>query len=95
VRRRRDTNGAGPNEYQALAEQVAQLQYELSVVRELLTRIVQDKQTITFDATNPVPDGQLRWESVETESGSKETTIWFIPAGETAKTGGEDDRGEG
>jgi hypothetical protein len=88
MKRRRDTNGSEPD-LGSMAEQLAQLRYELSVVRELLTRIVVTHQTISFDSGQPVPDGQLRWESVGTESGSQETTIWFIPAGETAKTGGE------
>jgi len=69
-------------DYQALAEQFVELQNERNVVHELLSRIVEQQRTITFDSGSPLPDGFLKWESVQTESGDKQTTIWFVPATE-------------
>lgn len=78
------------SEADSQAAELAQLRYEYGVARELLCRIVEQHKTVTFDSSEPVPPGQLKWESVRTEAGSQETTIWFVPeeSNQSANNGG-------
>jgi hypothetical protein len=76
ARWRESKNG---NELGMLQHEYGRLQREHSIVRELLSRIVEQQRTITFDSSSPVPTGELKWESVQTEAGSQQTTIWFVP----------------
>jgi hypothetical protein len=64
VRRQKETNGKF--DFDAYQAELAQIRYELIVTRELLSRIVEQQRTITFDVIEPMPEGQLRWDSVET-----------------------------
>lgn len=58
------------------------------VIRELFSRIVADQRTITIDTTGPVEPGDVHWESAFTETGSRQTTIWFVPSAEPADPAG-------
>jgi hypothetical protein len=55
------------------------VQAEYAIVREILVRLVEQKRTISFDFTDEIPDGMIKWDTVQTESGSREMTVWYEP----------------
>lgn len=64
-------------EYLRLNETIAELRREFAILQEILVRVVEAQRTITIDFVDEIPDGQIVWDTVQTESGSKQMTIWF------------------
>jgi hypothetical protein len=63
-------NEALKYDYRALADQ-------FSVMQEVFSRVIQAVGGITFDASEPVIPGRIKWAQVRTESDSVEMSAWF------------------
>jgi hypothetical protein len=64
-------------EYLELHETLKQVQNDFSVLKEIFTRLVEQERTISFDVVDEIPDGLIRWDTVQTEVGSKQMTVWY------------------
>jgi hypothetical protein len=66
-------------------ETLGLVQGEYATVREIFIRLVEEKRTISFNWKPEVPDGTIKWDTMETEAGSKEMTVWFEKESENAR----------
>jgi hypothetical protein len=74
-------------EYLKLNQQVQELQREFAIIQEILVRIVESQRTISFNFLDEIPDGRIVWDTVKTEAGTKEMTVWFAVNQEQEQNG--------
>jgi hypothetical protein len=64
-------------EYLELHQSVQESERRFSVLHEIVVRLVEQKRVIEFDFLDEIPDGRIVWDTVQTEAGTKQMSIWF------------------
>lgn len=67
---KREEHEAVLRDYQALREQ-------FTTMHEVFGRTIQAIRSISFDASEPVVTGEIKWAQVRTEAGTTEMSVWF------------------
>lgn len=76
-------------EYLELNKTVEKLKSDFAVIQEILVRIVEQQRSISFDFLDEIPDGRIMWDTVRTEAGTRQMTVWFATNQEEGRKNGK------